>query len=501
MNVRLTLHVLGGLLLFLGAALLTPIPFSLYYRDGQVLTFLVSAAVTAITGYCLLRRFKSSSEVTLREGFAIVTFTWLSFALFGSLPYLISAHLPAALAWPRGAKASESSDQPKAGLSHPVDAFFESMSGFATAGASVITDIEATPRSVLFWRALTQWLGGMGIIVLSVAVLPLLGVGGMQLYEAEAPGPTTDRLKPRIEDTARLLWGVYALITAAGVVLLWFGDMDFFDALCHTFAAIATGGFSTRNTSMNAYGTYSQLVVMILMIFGGANFSLHYYALRGKVGSYWRSDEFRFYIGILAGVMVILFLFNLPNYTNPLVNLRDSAFTVTSIMTTTGFATADYEKWPFGAQGVLVALMFIGGCAGSTAGGLKVVRFVLLVRHTVLQLVRLIHPRQIKVLKLDHRPVSNDIMQDILGYAVMYLAVFVIGSLLVSAAGVDLLTAATGLAACLTTVGPGLGNVGPMDNFAALPSFAKLVLCAAMLLGRLEFSTVFVMFFTTFWRK
>jgi len=237
------------------------------------------------------------------------------------------------------------------------------------------------------------------------------------------------------------------------------------------------------------------------MVLGGANFSLHYYALRGKLGSYWHSEEFRFYLGILAGVTLIIFLFNLPYYDNLLLNLRDSAFTVTSVLTTTGFATADYEKWPFGSQGILVTLIFIGGCAGSTSGGLKVVRFLLLLRHALLQLFRLIHPRQIKVLKLDRRPVSNDIMQDILSYAVLYLAVFVIGSLLVSAAGVDLLTASTGLAACLNTVGPGLGDVGPLDNYAALSSFGKLVLCAAMLLGRLEFSTVFVLFFVTFWKK
>lgn len=508
MNFRLTLHVLGGLLLFLGAALLAPIPFSLYYRDGQVVTFLVSAAVTALVGYGLMRRFQSRAEVTLREGFAIVTFTWLSFALFGGLPFLISAHLPAPLAWPRAiAETEENTVDPAVpppaapGLWHPVDAFFESMSGFTTTGASVLTNIEALPRSILFWRALTQWLGGMGIIVLSVAVLPLLGVGGMQLYEAEAPGPTTDRLKPRIEDTARLLWGVYALITAVGVLLLWLGQMDFYDALCHSFAAIATGGFSTRNTSIGAFGTYSQVVIMLLMILGGANFSLHYYALRGKLDSYWRSDELRFYLGIIGGVTLIIFLFNSPYYGNPLLNLRDSAFTVISVLTTTGFATADYERWPSGSQGILFAMMFIGGCAGSTAGGLKVVRFLLLLKHAVIQLVRLIHPRQVKVVKLDHRPVSNDIMQDILGYTVLYLAVFVTGSLLVSASDVDLLTAGTGVAACMTTVGPGLGDVGPMDNYAALPTIAKLVLCAVMLLGRLEFSTVFVLFFLTFWRK
>jgi trk system potassium uptake protein TrkH len=478
MNLRLTLHVVGGLLLFLGAALLIPIPVSWYFRDGQFLSFLLSAAATALTGGILFRRYRSREEVTLREGFAIVTFAWIGIALFGSLPYLISGS-----------------------LAHPVDAFFESMSGFATAGASVMTDIEANPKSVLFWRALSHWLGGMGIIVLSVAILPLLGVGGLQLFEAEAPGPTTDRLAPRIQDTARLLWGVYALVTAAGILLLWLGEMNLFDATCHTFAAVATGGFSTRNASMGAFGSYSQVVLIPIMVAGGANFSLHYFALRGRIQSYWRSDEFRFYIALLAGVTLIVFVSNWRQYDSPLVNLRDSAFTVTSILTTTGFATADYERWHVLAQGLLFAVMFAGACTGSTAGGLKLVRLLLLLRHARLQMRRLLHPRQIKVLKLDHRPVSPDIMQDVLGFTVLFLGVFLVASLLLTATGMDILTATTGVVACLSTVGPGLGEVGPLDNYASLPYSAKLVLSLVMLLGRLEISTVLVLLFATFWKK
>lgn len=481
MNAALTLHVLGGLLLFLAATLLAPIPFSIWYRDGQWLWFLLSAGITAGVGGWLLRRFRSRDEVTLREGFAIVTFAWLAFALFGGLPYLLSRTLP-----------------------NPVDAFFESMSGFATAGASVLTDIEAVPKSLLFWRALTQWLGGMGIIVLSLAILPLLGVGGMQLFEAEAPGPTADRLTPRIADTARLLWGVYALITAAGIVLLWVGEMDFFDSVCHTFTAVATGGFSTRNASLGAFGTYSQIVMIVVMILGGANFSLHYHALRGSPSSFWRSGEFRFYVALLLEATLVIFLFNwpLPQYrSNPLLNLRDSAFTVTSILTTTGFATADYERWSFLAQGLLFAVMFAGGCTGSTAGGLKLVRVLLLLKHAYLQTVRLLHPRQVRVLKLDGRPVSTEIMQDVLGFTVLFLGVYLIATLLLAAVNVDLLTAGSAVVACISTVGPGLGGVGPMDNYSALPAFAKLVLCGVMLLGRLEVSTVLVLFFASFWKK
>jgi trk system potassium uptake protein TrkH len=478
MNLRLTLHLLGGLLVFLGAMLLTPIPFALYYRDGQAIAFALSAAITVLTGVLLFRRFRSRAETTLREAFALVTSTWVAFALFGSLPYLFSGSLV-----------------------NPIDAYFESMSGFATVGATVLPDIQANAPSLLFWRALSQWIGGMGIIVLSVAILPLLGVGGMQLFEAEAAGPTADRLTPRIQDTARLLWGVYLLLTVAGVALLWLGEMGFFDAVCHTLAAVATGGFSTRNASMAAFGTYSQVVTIVLMVLGGASFALHYHALCGRVHSYWRSDEFRFYLAMMLSMTGVVFLCNGAVYDSALLNLRDSAFTVSSVVTTTGFATADYEHWPHLSQAVLFAAMFVGSCAGSTAGGLKVVRLVLLLKHALLQLVRLIHPRQVTVLKLDRRPVPADIMQDVLGFTVLFLGVFLVATLLLTAAGLDLVTASSGAIACLGTIGPGLGDVGPFDNYAGLPAFAKVVLSLTMLLGRLEVSTVLVLFFVSFWRK
>ncbi len=478
MNFRLTLHVLGGLLLFLAATLIVPIPFALVYGDGQWDAFVLSAAVTGGSGAFLFRYFRRRDEVSLREGFAIVTFAWIAFALFGGLPYLFSGALP-----------------------NPVDAFFESMSGFTTTGASVMTDIEANAKSVLFWRALTQWLGGMGFIVLGVAILPLLGVGGMQLYQAEAAGPSADRLTPRIQDTARYLWGVYVFITAAGVALLWAGEMDFFDALCHTFTAMATGGFSTRNDSLASFGSYTHIVTVVLMLMGSLSFSLHYFALRGDVRKYWTSEEFRWYMVILAVVVVVIVGVNWSDYDSLLLNARDSTFTVVSIVSTTGFATADYERWPMLAQGMLFTAMFLGGCAGSTAGSLKQVRVVLLLKHALLQTVRLVHPTQVVVLKLDRRPVSADIMEGVLGFTVLFFGVFIAGALLLTAAGIDLITAGSGAIACLSTVGPGLGDVGPTDNYAGLPHFGKLMLCGVMLLGRLEVFTVLVLLSATFWKK
>jgi trk system potassium uptake protein len=494
MNIRLLVHVLGGMLLFLAATLLAPIPFSLAFGDGQILTFLFSALITGGIGAGLYAGFATRAEFTLREGFAIVTFTWLAYALFGALPYLISGSLP-----------------------NPVDAVFESISGFTTTGASVYTDIEAQPKSILFWRALTQWLGGMGIIVLTVAILPLLGVGGMQLYEAESAGPTADRLTPRIQDTARVLWGVYALFTVVGIVLLMLVDMSFYDAVCHALAAIATGGFSTRNASMGAFGVYSQWVIILLMLAGSINFSLHYFALRGQWWKYWESSELRLYVGLWILAVAIIFVVNwssareavaagqedrpVARYVDPLVNFQDSTFSVMSIMSTTGFATADFEQWHIFPQTILFLAMFFGGCGGSTAGGLKQSRLLLLLEHAWLQIEQLIHPRQVLVLKLDRRPVSPEVMRDILGFTVLYVGVFFIAFLLLTVVGVDLVTAATAAISALGSIGPGLNLVGPMDNYFHMHWFAKLVLSATMLLGRLEISTVLVLFFYSTWKR
>jgi len=478
-NIRLTLHVLGWLLVFMGAMLLFPTVFSIWFADGELLNFLASAVITSGTGFLLLRRFRTTRQLTLREGFGIVTFGWLGFAVFGALPFLFSGV-----------------------LTNPIDALFESMSGFTTTGSTVITDLEIVPESILVWRSLTQWLGGMGIIVLSLAILPVLGIGGMQLFEAEVPGPTSDRLRPRIQDTAKLLWGVYFLITAAEVVLLMFGGMSFYEAVCHAFTTMATGGFSTENASIGAWNsTYIHLVIMFFMFLAGVNFSLHFHALRGRPGNFFKSEEFRFYLGLIATAVLILFVFNLTVYDNAATSLRDAAFNAVSIMTTTGYCTADYELWPVLSQYILITLMFVGGCAGSTGGGMKVVRVMLLLKHSVLQVTRLIHPRQIRILKMDHKPVGDDVVQGILGFFALYIGIFLFASLIMAALGVDLVTSGASVIACLSNIGPGLGAVGPTDNFAALPALGKIVLTLCMLFGRLEVFTVLVVFFPAFWRR
>ncbi|MCK9172518.1 MAG: TrkH family potassium uptake protein [Desulfuromonas thiophila] len=474
------LHILGGLLLFLAGALLLPLPVALWFDDGAAGAFLLSALISLLAGLALLKGFAGSRELGLREGFAVVSFGWLLYALFGALPYLLSGAIPA-----------------------PVDAIFETMSGFTTTGSTILSRIEPLPRSVLFWRALTHWLGGMGIIVLSLAILPLLGVGGMQLFQAEVPGPTADRLKPRIQDTAKLLWGVYVLLTAAEVVLLMAGGMNTFDAVCHAFATLATGGFSTRDASVAAYDSaYIDAVITLFMFLAGVNFSLHYYALRGRIDSYFRNEEFRFYLLLTGGTTLLIMLFNQGAvYTSLADNLRYSLFQVASIMTTTGFGTADFEGWPVLSQYLLVFLMFIGGCAGSTGGGIKVARILLLLKQSFGQLHHLIHPRRVYLVKLGNQPVPAEVLQGILGFFALFMGVFVVASFLLAACGLDLVSAGAAVIATLGNIGPGLGSVGPVDNFGHVAPLGKMVLILCMLLGRLELFTVLVLLLPSFWRR
>lgn len=480
MNRVLTLRILGALLLFLAGALLLPIPCSLVYGDGASLAFLLSSAVSLAVGGTLFVGCRSEKDMSIREGFAVVTFGWTFFALFGALPFVFSGAIPSY-----------------------IDAFFETMSGFTTTGSTILADIEAMPPSLLLWRSMTQWLGGMGIIVLSLAILPMLGVGGMQLFKAEVPGPTADRLKPRIQDTAKLLWGVYLLLTIIEVMLLMAGKMSFFDAVNHSFTTMATGGFSTRNASIAAFDSaYIDGVITLFMFLAGVNFSLHYLGLRGRFMDYVRNEEFRFYLALLVCGIALLTLFNMTDvYASFWDNLRYSSFQMVSIMTTTGFGTADYELWPVLCQYLLVMAMFFGGCAGSTGGGMKVARMLLLAKHAQVQLFRLIHPRAVRLVKLGDRPVDKEVMQSILGFFALYMAVFVIASFIMAATGMDLVSAGGSVIATLSNIGPGVGSVGPVDNFAHVPAFGKITLSFCMLLGRLELFTVLVLVFPTFWHK
>jgi len=479
MRIGGVINIFGKLLILLSLFLLLPIPFSLYYNDGMERVFLLCAAVGALIGSVLMGIF-AEQDLRFRDGFLVVVLSWLGLAFLGALPFYFSGQ-----------------------MNHFVDCWFESMSGFTTTGSTILVNVEVLPKSVLFWRATTHWLGGMGIIVLSLAILPLLGFGGAHLFQAEMPGPTKDRLAPRIQDTARILWTVYLFMTVIETFLLMVGGLDFYDAVCHSFATLATGGFSTHTASVGHFDSmFIDLVVLVFMFLAGVNFTLHYQGLvLGRISSYWKNEEFRLYSFFMLGAVFIIFLANHFGdiFESMGKNFRYSSFQVVSIMTTTGFGTADFGKWPQITQLLLVSLMFIGGCAGSTGGGIKVVRILLFFKYVRLQLHNLVHPKAVGTIKVGGVVVPREVKVAIIGFLALYFSFFIIACLAVIATGVDILTGVTAVVATLNNIGPGLHLVGPSQNFGHLPPLAKTTLSFCMLAGRLELYTVAVLFTPAFW--
>ncbi|MEJ2690961.1 MAG: TrkH family potassium uptake protein [Deltaproteobacteria bacterium] len=480
MHIGGVFNIFGKLLILLSLFLMLPIPFSIYFNDGMEKIFLLCAGFGALAGFSLLTVFLPEKDMGYRDGFLIVVLSWLGLALLGAMPFYFSGQMNAF-----------------------VDCWFESMSGFTTTGSTVLSTVEILPKSVLFWRATTHWLGGMGIIVLSLAILPLLGFGGTQLYQAEMPGPTKDRLAPRIQDTARILWSVYFLLTAIETILLMLGGLGFFDAVCHSFATLATGGFSTHSASVGHFqSSYIDAVVIVFMFLAGVNFTLHYQGMiKGKVAAYWKNEEFRLYCAfILASILVVVLANNFGRiYSCFGKNIRDSVFQVVSIITTTGFGTADFDKWPSVTQILLVALMFIGGCAGSTGGGIKVVRILLFFKYARTQLHTLVHPKSVSTIKVNGVRVPREVKVAIIGFFSLYFSFFVLACLLVGATGVDIVSGVTAVVATLNNIGPGLLRVGPIQHYGHLPAFTKAVLSFCMLAGRLELYTLAVLFTPAFW--
>jgi len=384
-----------------------------------------------------------------------------------------------------------------------VDAFFESVSGFTTTGASVLTDIESVSKGLLLWRSLIQWLGGMGIIVLGIAILPFLGVGGMQLYKAEVPTPVPDKLQPRIRDTAMILWKVYALITAAQVAALWAGGMSLYDAVNHAMTTLPTGGFSTKNASIAQFNSlYFDLVISFFMVLAGINFSLHYQLLKGQTLAFWRDSECRFFLGAVL-VLTLLVSFDVWRSVYATVGeaLRYGLFQVVSIVTTTGYATADYEQWPAMSQLILLLCMFLGASAGSTGGGMKCLRIMLCFKFCYKELFSLIHPRAVTHVKIAGKTVPDDVLRSVLGFLALYMGLFGFCSVLLAGLGVDLITAFGAVAATLGNIGPGFGMVGPVENYAQIPYLGKWLLIWCMLLGRLEIYTLIILLVPEFYRK
>jgi len=418
--------------------------------------------------------------LTNREGFLFVTFTWLMAAALGALPLVISGYVPSY-----------------------VDAFYEIMSGFTTTGASIIKDVEILPRSLLLWRSTTHWLGGMGIVVLTVAIFPLLGFGGLRLMEAEAPGPSVDKITPRIAGTAKIFWFIYLGFTVIETLLLMLGGMDWFDSLCHTFASLATGGFGVKNLSVGYYkSAYIDVVITIFMLLAGVNFTLHYRLLRGRVKSVLKDPELRVFLGIFA-VSTLLIAINLRNnglYSNFADALRYAGFQSSSFLTTTGFAIDNFARWPAASQAILFFLMFIGGSAGSTAGGIKVIRIITLFKMAFTEMRYLMNPKGVYAIFVNGKAVRKNVVYDTAALVFLYLFIMVISFVIVGLGGYDITTSVTATLANLGNIGPGLALVGPASNYSFFPWWIKIWLSFVMLVGRLEVYTVLVIFTKPFWR-
>lgn len=461
---------------------------SLAYGDGDSKALLNATAITLFIGglgYFLTRH---DHILAPRQVFLSVSLSWVSASIFGALPmYFVTD------------------------LSY-TDCFFEAMSGFTTTGASILNDIESLPHGILFWRSFTHWLGGMGIIVFTVMVMPLSGRSGTLLFAAEAPGPVGDKITPRISETAKILYGVYALISLVEFIFLWAGPMDWFDAACHTFGTMATGGFSTKNASIAHYDSaYVDWVITFFMAVAGTNFSLHYFGLHGKVMRYLRSREWQFWMSIMLAALVFMLadLFFSSFYNDDTAAilalkaepLRQTAFQVVSIITTTGFVTADFEQWSYYAQFILFGLMFVGGMAGSTGGGIKAIRILLFTKMAVIELRRMIHPRAYLPIKLRNQFVDDDAVRNTTTFLLFFMVIFVGFTFFLTGFGHDLVTSATAAISMLCNIGPGLADVGPTDNFSFFSDLEKWVMAFVMMLGRLEVLTVVVLFNRHFWRS
>ncbi len=483
MRARIVLSILGVIIAAIGILMLVAVPFSLYYGGSDLQPILLSSLITTLAGSVVWFAFRTEpGDLRIREAFAVVSVGWVVASLFGSLPFLLSGAIPSF-----------------------TDAFFETMSGFTTTGATILRDIEALPHGLLLWRSLTQWIGGLGIILLSVAILPFLGVGGMQLFQAEVPGLTVEKLTPRISQTARILWLIYIVLTIAETSLLMFGGMGFFDAINHSFTTLSTGGFSTKNASIAHFrSAYVEWVMIVFMFLAGVNFTLHFRFLQAKLNprTYGRDNEFSFFIMVLFGAAAFILL-GIPASVIGDVGerVRAAVFQAVSIATTTGYITSDYELWAPAAQLILLLMMFNGGSAGSTAGGIKIVRVLILLRNGLSQMKMLIHPKAVIPVRLNGRAVETEVIVDILAFLMLYITVFVVATILMAALGLDMISAAGSVAAALGNIGPGLGSVGATDHYAHVPFIGKWVLSFCMLIGRLELFTVLVLFSVAFWKR
>ena len=489
MNIRTVFNILSALLVILGVSMSIPAAIAYGYGENDLYGFLWSMFICFMLGIPTWLATRKHRKLTNKDGFAIVSFTWITTALIGALPFYISGIIP-----------------------NFTDAFFESMSGVTTTGATIIgssvtlphlpNGIESLPHATLYWRSFIQWIGGMGIIVFYIAILPLLGVGGAQLFKAEVPGPVADKIRPRVRETAKILWMVYLGFTAAQILLLLISGMPWFDSICHAFTTMPTGGFSTKNASIGYYDSAAiQYIIIFFMFLAGINFSLHFHAITGNVKSYFRDKEFLTYFGIIivAGFLIFLSISAGGNeWTEK--HFRDSLFQTVAILTGTGYCTADYELWTYFAQFMLLFMMFIGGMGGSTTGGMKIVRIMLLFKYAAKETRRMLHLKAIIPIRIGSRYIPEDVIRNTLGFFLFYISFFIFTTMVLTAMNIDLESAIGASASAIGNIGPSLGAFGPTDNYALLPTYGKWLLSFCMLLGRLEIFTVMVLFSRTFWK-
>jgi len=478
---RVILGYLGRIILIIGISMLSSVLCSLYYRESIIIPFSLAAGVTIVTGLLLV--FSAEKQaIHYKEGFVIVSLGWLLASLFGSLPYIFTGCLPSF-----------------------ADAFFETVSGFTTTGASVITNVEATPKGLLFWRSLTQWLGGMGIIGLFVAIISGMGAQANHLFKAEVPGPVASKISPRVRETAKKLWITYIILSVCCAVLLYLFGMDIFDSLCHTFATMATGGFSTRNASIGYYDSpLIQWTLTIFMFIAGVNFTLHYLGFKQRnLQVYLKNREFLFYtaIVVVASLLVSLSLSLGGSELSTEGKVRAAFFQVVTIVTTTGYSSVDFELWPNMALGIIFLMMFVGGCAGSTGGNIKPGRYLILLHRSIIEIKRIIHPKAVISLRFNDRIISDSLLINVLQFFFLYIMFLALGTIGLSCLDIDLITSLTAAASCLGNIGPGLGQVGPMDNYSFIADGGKYLLSLLMLVGRLEIYPLLLLFLPDFWRE
>ena len=480
MNYGIVLKVLGSILTLESVLMLPSLFIALYMKEGDAKAFLITIIITAFIGLILSRNKEYKNTINAKEGLAIVALSWFFMSLFGALPIYISGNIPTY-----------------------IDAVFETVSGFTTTGSTVIGNVEILPHGILFWRSFTQWIGGMGILVFTLALLPALGIGGFQIFKAESPGPVAGKIAPRIRDTAKILYTTYFTLTIIQVVLLKIGGMSLFDSFVYTFGTVGTGGLATKNASLGAYNSnYIYIIIGIFMLLSGINFSLYYSLFKGRVKDVLKDEELRLYLGItlVAGISIGINLY-MTSYTNVGSAFKDSFFQVSSIITTTAYTRANFDIWPSFSKAILLLLMFIGGSAGSTAGGMKVIRILVLFKLIKREILKLFHPRAVIPIKINGKVVSNETIAGINSFMSLYMLVFVLSTILISLEGVDLVSAFSSVVATLGNIGPGLSFVGPIKTFNGYSQIAKVFFSFLMLLGRLELFTIIALLAPRNWRK